>query len=231
MKEFGHNLFLVVLVYAAVLSVWQEESAQAGESVTIVALGDSTTAGAPAFRSPREVPPNGEGDPQSQYAYWVNQKRPDWQVLNRGVSGERSDEILARFDADVLSARPRAVVVLAGVNDLYQGRSSEWVKAHLEQIYARAHRAGIQVLACTILPFNGSSPEVQLGMKEVNDWIKMYAAGHGLGFCDTFSALQHPDKPHHLAGTQDGIHPDPDTYAHMGGVIEKALARLLQADR
>ena len=50
------------------------------------------------------------------------QAHPEWDVLNRGVNGERSDQIAARFARDVLAARPRAVVVIAGVNDVYQGR-------------------------------------------------------------------------------------------------------------
>ena len=36
--------------------------------ITIVALGDSTTAGTPAFKSPIEAPPNGSGNVESQYA-------------------------------------------------------------------------------------------------------------------------------------------------------------------
>ena len=73
----------------------------------IVALGDSTTAGTPLFKSPVEAPPGGDGDRRSQFAYWLMQAHPDWQVLNCGVNGERSDEIARRFDRDVLAARPR----------------------------------------------------------------------------------------------------------------------------
>ena len=36
-------------------------------AVLIVALGDSTTAGTPYFKSPVEAPPNGEGDAQAPF--------------------------------------------------------------------------------------------------------------------------------------------------------------------
>src|SRR5256885_12376993 len=62
-------------------------------AVTVVALGDSTTAGTPGFRSPLEAPPDGAGNAESQYGYWLGQTHPDWQILNCGVNGERSDEI------------------------------------------------------------------------------------------------------------------------------------------
>src|SRR6476646_3421391 len=92
-------------------------------SIVIVALGDSTTAGTPLFLSPVEAPPDGWGDRTSQFSYWLTQRRPEWQVLNRGVNGERTDQIAARFDRDVLGASPQAVIIIAGVSDVYQGRS------------------------------------------------------------------------------------------------------------
>jgi hypothetical protein len=40
-------------------------------SVLIAALGDSTTAGTPGYRSPIEAPTDGEGNAESQYAFWL----------------------------------------------------------------------------------------------------------------------------------------------------------------
>src|SRR5205809_2279958 len=94
---------------------------------TIIAIGDSTTAGTPGFRSPLEAPPNGSGNVESQYAYWLTKTHPNWRVLNRGVNGERSDQIHARFERDVIAETkkgdgPFLIVIIAGVNDVYQGR-------------------------------------------------------------------------------------------------------------
>ena len=100
-------------------------------TMTIVGLGDSTTAGTPAFASPLEAPPRGAGNPESQYTYWMMKARPGWTVLNRGVNGERADQIRARFARDVEAAKPKAVIILAGVNDAYQGRPAEETEADL----------------------------------------------------------------------------------------------------
>src|SRR5690348_6219256 len=88
----------------------------------MVGIGDSTTAGTPFFLSPLESPPNGQGDEQGQYAYWIMQKRPHWQVLNYGIRGETTAQIRARFK-DALAQHPRCVIILAGVNDINQGKS------------------------------------------------------------------------------------------------------------
>src|SRR5437879_13349105 len=90
--------------------------------VTIVGLGDSTTAGTPGFRSPLEAPPNGEGNPESQYAFWMMRSHPDWIVLNRGVNGETAEEVRARLLRDALGARHAYVVVLAGGYDNFAVR-------------------------------------------------------------------------------------------------------------
>jgi len=39
--------------------------------LVVVALGDSTTAGTPGFQSPVEAPPDGRGNVESQYPYWL----------------------------------------------------------------------------------------------------------------------------------------------------------------
>ena len=81
--------------------------------VRIVAMGDSTTAGTPAFKSPREAPPDGSGDETSQYAYWLMKAHPEWEVVNQGINAQRSDAIAARFEADVIAQKPAVVVIIA----------------------------------------------------------------------------------------------------------------------
>lgn len=194
----------------------------------IVALGDSTTAGTPLFLSPLEVPADGEGDERSQFAYWLTQRRPDWRVLNRGVNGERSDQIAARFDRDVLALRPDAVIIIAGVNDVYQGRPASQVTSVLRDLYDRADRASIPVVAGSIVPYNTASPEACAAMREINRWIQDEAARRtNLTFADTRAAAAAADNPDRLAGSPDGLHPDVDGYRRMAEVLEPAIVNAL----
>ena len=204
---------------------------QSGSAMTIVALGDSTTAGTPGFRSAAEFPPGGEGNEQSQYAYWVMKRHPEWRVLNRGVAGERSDEILKRFERDVLAFKPQAVILLAGVNDLYQGYDVTWVKRHLTGLYERARQANLKVVACTILPSNEASRQVWERMQGVNEWIHTYSLEHDLAFCDTSRTVEDPENPGSLAGTPDGLHPDVEGYRKMGEAIAACLEERLPEEK
>lgn len=196
---------------------------------TIVALGDSTTAGSPAFKSPIEAPPDGSGNVESQYAYWLTQGHSDWLVLNRGVDGERSDEIGARFARDVVHAEPDVVVILAGVNDVYQGRSAESVERELEAMYDLARAAKIAVVAGSIIPYNTATPEQNARMRAVNGWIRDYAAGHdgSVTFCDTRAAVAEPGQPDRLVSSPDDLHPSPQGYRLMADALEPAIRTAL----
>jgi lysophospholipase L1-like esterase len=206
------------------------DQAQRDERIRIVALGDSTTAGTPGWMSPLESPPRGAGDETSQYAYWLMRARPGWDVLNRGVNGERSDEIRRRFPRDVLLERPTAAVIIAGVNDIYQGLSVEHVTAQLAAMYDEAAHAAITVVAGTIIPYNTATPEQNGKMHEINAWIRSRADGRQLHLVDTRTAVALAGNMDLLADTVDELHPTAAGYRRMAEailpVLDAALAKL-----
>ena len=200
--------------------------------IRIVAMGDSTTAGTPAFKSPREAPPSGRGDETSQYAYWLMKAHPDWDVINQGVNAERSDVIAARFETDVIAKKPAVVVIIAGVNDVYQGRPAQHVKAQLAAMYKRAHAAGIRIVAGTIIPYNTASADQNARMKDINDWIRSQArADPGVIVVDTRAAVAALDNPDKLASSPDGLHPDAAGYRKMADAIGPAIEQALRSLR
>jgi lysophospholipase L1-like esterase len=197
------------------------------KTIRIVAMGDSTTAGTPGWKSPVEAPPAGSGDETSQYSYWLMKAHPEWEVLNRGVNGERSDEIRARFERDVIEAAPAIVVILAGVNDVYQGRPPVHVVQQLQAMYDRATQAGIRVVAGTIIPYNTATAEQNGRMREINAWIGRQAeADPNVELADTRAAAAAADNPDRLLDSPDGLHPSAAGYRQMAGAIGAVLERL-----
>jgi len=231
------------------------------DGITIVALGDSTTAGTPGFKSPLESPPGGDGNIESQYSYWLTKKHVDWQVLNRGVNGERSDQIHARFDRDVLGAEPAAVVIIAGVNDIYQGRAADTVQRELEAMYAAAPRAvviiagvndvyqGLPVEHVTgnlaamyahasragIAIVAGSIIPYNTATPEHNarmQQINDWIRGQaGLSFVDTRAAVAASNDPDRLLDSTDGLHPTAAGYRRMADAIQPILERVVRDNR
>jgi uncharacterized SAM-binding protein YcdF (DUF218 family)/lysophospholipase L1-like esterase len=76
-------------------------------------------------------------------------------IVNQGRAGERSDQMQARFESDVVAERPRAVVIWGFVNDLTQAdlRDAEPVLARIRESYTRmlrqARDAGIEPIVAT----------------------------------------------------------------------------------
>jgi lysophospholipase L1-like esterase len=192
--------------------------------VKLVCLGDSTTAGTPYFESPIEAPPDGRGDETGSFPCWLRHRHPDWLVLNRGVNGERSDQIAARFDRDVLAYAPDAVIIIAGVNDVYQGRPASQVTDQLDAMYRRALDRGLVVVAGTVVPYNTATPAQNAAMREINAWIAARAAATPqMRFVDTRAATASSTDPDKLSGSPDGLHPDRDGYRRMAEAIARAL--------
>lgn len=190
----------------------------------VVALGDSTTAGTPGWKSPIEAPPTGAGDETSQYGYWLMQAHHEWDVLNRGVNGERSDQIRARFERDVIQPTPAIVVIIAGVNDVYQGRPASAVTGELRAMYGRAREAGIRVVAGSIIPYNTATPDQNARMHEINRWIRAQAeADPNIDFVDTRAAAAAADNPDRLFESPDGLHPSPAGYRRMAEAVRRVL--------
>jgi len=199
--------------------------------IRIVALGDSTTAGTPGFLSPLESRPDGRGNPESQYTHWMMQAHPEWTVLNRGIDGERSDEVLARFERDVLKEPPAIVIVLAGVNDIYQGRRVNLVQRDLSEMYEQALAAGITPVAATVLPYNTATPKARMVLRGLNAWVAATASTLRIPWCDTNAAVRDPADPERLAGSPDDLHPDVAGYRRIGEAFVRTLEVHLQYPR
>lgn len=154
------------------------------------------------------------------------QTHPDCEVRNKCVGGERSDQVRARFERDVIDTEPAVVVLIAGVNDVYQGRREAQVVEQLAWMYQRAAEAGIWVIA-----YNHSlqhrTPE-HAQMREINSWIRRRAEAEArLEFVDTRSAVAAPANPDMLSETANQLHPSPVGYRAMTGVIRPGLERIL----
>jgi lysophospholipase L1-like esterase len=155
---------------------------------------------------------------------------PVWDVINQGINGQRSDQIRARFDADVVARQPAVVVIIAGVNDVYQGRPAQHVQDQLAAMYRRARDAGIGVVAGTIIPYDTATPGQNLAMHEINEWIRAQArVESGVVWVDTRAAVASPRDPDRLTSSPDGLHPDAAGYRRMAEALGPAIEQALRS--
>ena len=100
------------------------------------------------------------GDSITEQADW-HSLRPDLPIVNHGHS-DFTTEQLAPIAHAVGTARPRAVLVLTGTNDIRDGRAPEWTASHLERLLDALERRSpdTTVIVQTVLPRSDRSAEV-----------------------------------------------------------------------
>jgi acyl-CoA thioesterase-1 len=190
--------------------------------LTIVALGDSLTAGLVA-PSPRH--PWGDEVPYTALMErWLAEAGLDGvRVVNRGVSGELTEEMLLRFDADVAALVPDIVVVLGGSNDLGWGLEPAVIMANLDEMYRRCAAIGAGVVACTVPSIRGYDPLIGPRLL-LNHRIQQRCAADGIACVDLLAATAEP-KTNRLRAeyTSDGLHLSVAGYARMAEAIWEVL--------
>jgi acyl-CoA thioesterase I len=77
-------------------------------------------------------------------------------VINKGISGQRTEELIARFDADVVKLKPTFVTISIGVNDVwhrigkpYDDKDLTLYKENVAKMVDQAQKAGIKVILLT----------------------------------------------------------------------------------
>ena len=150
--------------------------------------------------------------------------------VDKGVSGERTDEMLKRYQSDVLSLDPFCVVIMGGTNDLAQGYSKDQIMASIKSMAEQAAAAKMKVVLCSVTPCNMTYSKLSPHEKgthivALNKMIKAYAAEKGFTYCDYYPALV-ADDGYSLKNEYclyDKLHPNPDAYAVMEEIIQKIL--------
>lgn len=147
--------------------------------------------------------------------------------INAGISGNRTDEMLARIGTDVVAHSPDITVVQGGGNDITQGRSSAQVIASLSGIYDALEAAGSRIIATTVLPsVNMDTAGEQTAIGEVNAWVRAhYSDWSGAYLADWNPPMTDgvDEWVPHVGYTSDGVHPDTDGGVVMAGVLSPVL--------
>lgn len=119
-----------------------------------------------------------------------------------GKSGHKSNDMLARLDADVISKKPQWMLLSCGVNDVwhfklrlgnrtFQGVPLEDYKKNITAIIDKAQAAGIKVMVLTATMI-GEDPESELNRNLVpyNEFLRQIAKEKGCLLADLNRDMQ-----------------------------------------
>ncbi len=77
-------------------------------------------------------------------------------LVNAGVSGNNTNNLLKRIDTDCLVHKPTLTIMMVGTNDMNNGKFVALLakfKTNLEKLVATITASGSHCLLMTILPF------------------------------------------------------------------------------
>ena len=153
--------------------------------------------------------------------------------INRGIGGQTTPQMLIRFIPDVVNLNPKAVVILAGINDIAENTGPITLENIAENIISMAEIAkanDIKVLICTTLPAIDFpwSPGMEPGPKviKLNSILKVYCDSNDITYVDYFSAMSDEKgglKVPEYTTADDLVHPNLAGYKVMEKIILKAL--------
>ena len=150
--------------------------------------------------------------------------------IGRGISGQTSAEMLARFRPDVIELAPKAVVILAGTNDIAQNNGPielENVMDNIASMCELARLHNIRVLLCSVLPAaafpwrEGIEPADSI--IRLNAMIEAYPRENGIEYVDYHSRMKDGRNGLPPEYSKDGVHPNPEGYRVMEGIIASYL--------
>lgn len=158
----------------------------------------------------------------------------DNNFLDRGISGQTTSEMLVRFRQDVINLKPKAVVILAGINDIAHNNgviSLENVFGNIVSMAELARYNKITPIICSVLPAydfpwrRGMNPAPKV--IELNKMLKAYADKEGLTYVDYHSAMkdERDGLPKNLAN--DEVHPTLEGYKIMEKIVLEAIHKTI----
>ena len=157
--------------------------------------------------------------------------------INRGISGQTTPQMLLRFRSDVVDLKPKAVVILAGTNDIAGNTgytSIETIIDHIKSMSEIANANGIKVIISSILPAieylwkPGLDPAQKIIL--INKALESFAKENNFIYLDYYSSMVDTKEglkvPDYTAA-DDLVHPNEAGYLVMEKLAQEAINKAL----
>ena len=164
---------------------------------------------------------------------WVDM-RPNFftenSFVNRGISGQTTPQMLLRFRQDVIDLKPKAVVILAGINDIAENTgpiSLEDIAANIESMVELSIAHGIHPLVCSVLPANNFPwrPEILPREKvtKLNEQLLALTKKHKATYVDYYTSTVDTKGGLKSDLGYDTVHPNDKGYQVLEPIILESL--------
>ena len=155
--------------------------------------------------------------------------------INRGISGQVTEQMLLRFQQDVIDLKPAVVVILAGINDIAENNgpiTTDKIFDNIVSMVKHANKNNIRVVISSVLPANNFPwrPNIKPADKviELNSMLEAYCKANKIVYCDYYSKMVNSEKGLDKTLAYDGVHPTLAGYKIMEPIVEEAITKALR---
>lgn len=171
--------------------------------------------------------------------YWF-ELHPDFfgshHLVGRGIGGQVSSQMLARFRQDVINLGPRIVVINCGTNDIAENNGPYDEDITMDNIKSMTELAlshGIKVVLSSVLPTDGfcwnpGVEDVVDKIRHLNQRIVDYCAAMQIPYVDYYPVMTSDGEAMNKALTDDGVHPNSAGYDIMEVKLLDTLSQMNQ---
>lgn len=153
-------------------------------------------------------------------------------VLDRGVSGQTTTQMLARFRTDVIDLHPAVVHIMGGINDIAHPAGTALTRSNIESMVELARMHDIVVILGSVTPSSlfQNSPGMAPGPQIVwlNDWLRDYAEKRGVIYVDYYALLRNGRLGIKDGFSNDGLHPNRRGFEVMTPLARAAVDHALK---
>jgi acyl-CoA thioesterase I len=192
----------------------------AGQPITVVAVGSSSTAGAGASSPAANYPSRLEVELKERFTgHRIT-------VLNRGVGGEEVAQMVARFDTGVLAEHPDLVLWQLGTNSVIHDHKLSDHDTSIRDGLKKIRAIGADVVL--IDPQFAPKVIVKAGVASMIELIATTAKREDVDLFPRFNVMKHWSEVDHMAFesfvSPDGLHMNDWSYACMAKGLGMAIA-------
>lgn len=157
-----------------------------------------------------------------------------YNFVGRGISGQTTFEMLARFRCDVVDLAPKVVLILAGTNDVAQNQGPISMEHAAQNIFSMcdiARANDIVPIICSVLPCADFPWNEIDGVADkiiyLNSLLEEYAERNDIYYLDYHSEMKNSENGLDPELSYDGCHPTEQGYFLMEPLAVGGIERVL----
>lgn len=175
------------------------------------------------------------GDSITDY-YDLNKFYSGYNVVNSGISGNKTYDILENMKERVYRYNPSKIFILIGTNDIPENKTNEEIVNNIKKMVneIKKNRPESKIYLESIYPVNNTLDEKvnhsvvknrkNEDIKKINEQLKKFSEKKKITYIDMYSLLEDSDGNLNLDYTKEGLHMSEKGYE----VITKKIKQYLK---